>query len=150
MPNTATEYAQTFMMHRTPLLELLEKIPADQGSFTAWEGGRSITELVDHMASTTHGFGVMATGGKPERLPPSPDFPAALQRIRTVSEKAHSTIAALSEAQLTSEIQAFGGRTMPVYRLLDFLIQHEAHHKGQLWVMARMIGLEPPMFVKFE
>jgi hypothetical protein len=31
----AAEYAQAFMMHRGALLELLEKIPADQGNFAA-------------------------------------------------------------------------------------------------------------------
>lgn len=37
---------------------------------------------------------------------------------------------------------------MPLYGLIDFMVQHEAHHKGQIWLMARMIGLEPAMFVK--
>jgi uncharacterized damage-inducible protein DinB len=45
-------------------------------------------------------------------------------------------------------VPAFGGREMPVTALLDMIITHEAHHKGQVWVMARMIGVKPPRFVK--
>ncbi|MFD1732035.1 DinB family protein [Deinococcus malanensis] len=28
------------------------------------------------------------------------------------------------------------------------MVSHEAHHKGQVWMMARMIGIKPPMYVK--
>jgi uncharacterized damage-inducible protein DinB len=150
MPYTGAEYAQFFMMHRAALLELLERIPADKGDFRAWEGGRTITETVDHMASTANGFVSTAAGQKPERLPPSPDFPAALERIKTVTEAARQTMAGSSDSQLATEVPTFGGRTMPLSGLAEFLVQHDAHHKGQLWVMARLIGVEPPNFVKLN
>ncbi|MER3483610.1 MAG: DinB family protein [Meiothermus sp.] len=146
MPYTAAEYARS-LMHRTALLELLGKIPADKGDFKAWEGGRTITETVDHLASTANGLVATAAGQKPERLPPSPDFPAALERLQAVTETMRQTLAGLSEAQLATEVPALG-RTMPLHGLAEFLIQHDAHHKGQLWLTARLIGVEPPMFVK--
>ncbi len=37
---------------------------------------------------------------------------------------------------------------MPVGVLLEMLNTHEAHHKGQVWMMARMIGVQPPRYIK--
>ena len=54
----------------------------------------------------------------------------------------------LTDEHLSSIVEAFGGRKMPASALADFMIAHEAHHKGQVWVMARMTGVQPPMFVK--
>ena len=59
-----------------------------------------------------------------------------------------ASISALSTEDLSRRVTAFGGRELPISALLDMVIAHEAHHKGQVWLMARMIGIKPPMFVK--
>jgi uncharacterized damage-inducible protein DinB len=33
-------------------------------------------------------------------------------------------------------------------RVCDLIDHHEVHHKGQIWMAARMIGLEVPNWVK--
>lgn len=93
MLNTAAEYARAFMMHQGALLELLEKIPADQAEFAPWEGGRTFTQLTDHLASTSNGLVATIAGQKPERLAPSPDFPAALERIKTLTPPVQQALA---------------------------------------------------------
>jgi uncharacterized damage-inducible protein DinB len=40
------------------------------------------------------------------------------------------------------------GETRKVYQWLDFVREHEIHHKGQLWMAARMLGIEPPCYIK--
>ena len=62
-------------------------------------------------------------------------------------DHAATLLEGMSEETLNRVIPAFGTQ-MPIAGMVDFLIAHEAHHKGQIWMMSRMIGLEPPMFVK--
>ena len=49
MAYPANEYAQLFLSHREPLLELLTKIPNDKSDFTIYPGGLSITAQVDQL-----------------------------------------------------------------------------------------------------
>jgi uncharacterized damage-inducible protein DinB len=147
MPYTGTEYARAFAMHRTPLIGLLEKLPEDKASFSAWDGGMSFQRLSDHLSASMERLGMMMSGQTPTKPEPSADWHAALERLRASTEATRAHFAALTPDQLAATVTGFGGREMPVYALVDGAIQHLAHHKGQLWMMARMNGLEPPMFM---
>jgi uncharacterized damage-inducible protein DinB len=141
-------YAQTFMMHRGALIDLLEMVPADKGDFAAWDGGMSFHKLADHLSGSTNRIPAMVNGLAPGKPEPSTDFAAAKAGMKASTENARAFLVGLSDEQLSSVIEAFGGNKMPVSVLVEFLISHEAHHKGQAWMMARMIGIEPPRFVK--
>lgn len=68
-------------------------------------------------------------------------------RLRANTEALSAKISALSEHDLLQELTVFGGARWPAYRLIDFHREHEVHHKGQLWLMAREAGVEPPFFM---
>ena len=141
-------YAMTFMMHRGALLDLLEMIPEDKGDFAAWDGGMSFHKLTDHLSASTIRISAMLAGQAPGKPEPSTDFAAAKERMKTSAESARASVSALQDEQLSTVIEAFGGWKMPMSGLVEFMISHEAHHKGQVWMMARMIGVQPPMFVR--
>jgi uncharacterized damage-inducible protein DinB len=148
MSNTAQNYARIFAMHRGALISLLETIPHEKASFQAWEGGMNFHRLSDHLSGSGERIGAMLAGQTPTKPEPTADWSSAIERLRTNTQTLQSAIGAMSDEQLSTVIEAFGGQKMPVSSLIDFAIQHEAHHKGQVWMMSRMIGLEPPMFVK--
>ena len=148
MPNTGQSHAAAFMMHRGALLELLDQLPDDRGDFAAWEGGMSFQQLTDHLAGSSERTLAMLRGETPQRPEPSADFSSAKQRLRDNAATVQQALSNLSDDQLGTVIEAFGGRKMPLSTLLEFLTNHEAHHKGQVWLMARMVGVTPPMFVK--
>ena len=37
---------------------------------------------------------------------------------------------------------------MPLTQFAELLIMYEAHHKGQVWLMARPVGVKPPFFMQ--
>ncbi len=149
MPYSSQEYAQALQMHRAPLLELLGQIPEDKATFAAWDGGKNFLELTNHLTATNVRLIAMMAGEKPISPEPATDFTAARVALATAGTNLTDTISQLSSEQLGTVVEAFGGMKLPVYKLLDFAREHEAHHKGQLWTMARMVGVQPPMFVKF-
>jgi uncharacterized damage-inducible protein DinB len=149
MPYSAKEYTQAFQFHRAPLLELLAQIPADKSSFAAWDGGKNFLELTNHITATNVRLIAMMAGEKPVSPAPASDFDAARAALEVAGTNFTDVVSQLSSEQLETVVEAFGGMKLPIYKLLDFAREHEAHHKGQLWTMARMVGVQPPMFVKF-
>ncbi|WP_019587390.1 DinB family protein [Deinococcus apachensis] len=152
MPIPASEiYARTFQSHRSALMDLYAQLPDEQGGFSAWEGGMSFIGLADHLAGSSQMFSSMIAGQAPARPAPgggSTTLQEARDRLAATTESAAEAMRALTPEDLARRVPAFGGREMPVSALLDALIAHEAHHKGQIWMMARMVGVKPPMFVK--
>ncbi len=145
---TGKNYARSFAMHRAALIELLEKIPTEQAGFKAWDGGMDFVKLADHLSGSSVRMGKTMQGIKPDPIEPSSDLSAAIERLKTNLTDTQAMLGGMTDETLQKVVPAFGGREMPVSVLVDFLIQHEAHHKGQIWMMARMIGVEPQMFVK--
>ncbi|EYB66994.1 DinB family protein [Deinococcus phoenicis] len=148
--NAVARYADVFRMHRAALIACYELLPDEQGTFAAWEGGMSLIGIADHLAGSSQRLLGMLGEEAPAPLldvSGSADLPSARSRLQESTENALLALRALNEEDLGRHVQAFG-REMPVAALLDFLIQHEAHHKGQVWMMARMVGVKPPMFVK--
>ena len=148
MASTGTDYATLFASHRDPLTSLLEKLPADQSEFKAWEEGMSFKRLTDHLSASTMRFGFMLQGQQPPKFEPTADWQAALERLRDSTKSAQAMMGALTPETLARSVPAFGGQPMPINVMMDFMVAHEAHHKGQVWMMSRMIGVEPPMFMK--
>ena len=46
--------------------------------------------------------------------------------------------------------KAFGQWEMPVYSLIQYVIDNEVHHRGQGYVYLRALGIEPPPFYERE
>ncbi len=134
-------------MHRNALISVLERVPADSADFKAWEGGMSFVRLTDHLSGSILRLNAMLQGETPVKIEPSNDWNAALERMKSSTPTAAALLEGLTEETLNRVIPVFGTQ-MPIRGMIDFLISHETHHKGQIWMMARMIGLEPPMFVK--
>ncbi|MFC4637824.1 DinB family protein [Deinococcus hohokamensis] len=147
MTYTGEEYAMQFQRHRSTLLELLGHIPESKANFVAWDGGMSILQTADHLLSTGAGVVDMLSGGTWEKQPSSPSLAEATDRLRQNTTSVSEKLMAMTQDDLNRELTVFGGARWPAYRLVDFHREHEVHHKGQLWVMARMAGLQPPFFI---
>jgi uncharacterized damage-inducible protein DinB len=142
----AIEYKQAFLNHREPLLEMLEMIPADQSEFKIYAGGLSIFQQVDQL----FGFDAAVLGaltGTEVASQASPNLAAAKARLRQHTNTIASSLVAMTSEQLEASLE-IEGETRKVYQWLDFVREHEIHHKGQLWMAARMLGIEPPYYIK--
>jgi len=148
MPRTGPEYAQNFMAHRSALLELLEHVPIDQGDFAAWEGAMTFKGLLDHLNGSSSRMRSLMLGQKPEPVQPSASFAEAKAVMKSSAPEIQGFLSSLTDEELSRTVPAFGGMQMPISALTAGMLEHEIHHKGQLWMMARMIGVQPPMFAK--
>lgn len=142
-------YAAAFQMHRAALQDLYAALPDDRGDFKAWEGGMSFVGLADHLSASSARLPAMLRGEKPALAAAgSADLAEARQRLADNAEQTVQMLAGMGDEDFNRCILAFGGREMPIGALMDFIVNHEAHHKGQAWLMARMLDIQPPFFVK--
>ena len=150
--NKVTKMKNLWLTHRNVLEELLQHIHDEHLHFKPWAGAMSLSELALHVASSNDAFvTVVKTGGKLE----IPDIPECAtmddvrKTVRDFTEKTQSTYESLTEADLEAESpiphpKLQGKREV----LLTTVYEHEIHHKGQLFVYARMIGADSLPFFR--
>lgn len=115
-------------------------------------GKRSISDTLRHVAYVEHYIiekVILDESPKtylPGSLFPSEDYPtydAVMELMHKVHEKTISTYEKLTPADLKKEIPAFR-RMLTIERLLWSIVQEEAHHRGQIYMMLRMQDIPPP------
>jgi len=156
----AKELAAAFRTVRGNTLKIAGEIPAERYGFVAAEGTRSVGQLLAHIAyghkiadeihrvrhvSTLVGFdfgGLVARIAADEaKLADKAQILSALERE---GEAFASWLGSLSDAFLAERVENFdksGSRSR-----LEMLLspkEHEMHHRGQLMLMQRLLGLVP-------
>ncbi|WP_316568873.1 DinB family protein [Neobacillus sp. YIM B06451] len=138
------------MQHRNVLENLLELIDDKYIDFKPWEDAMTLGELALHVAGWNYSFVSLV---KTEEIVP-PDIPECktIEEIRKVvksfTEKTKNTYELLTDADL----EAVNSSSHPKLkgqkrRYLVAMYDHEIHHKGQLFLYARMVGVkEVPFF----
>jgi uncharacterized damage-inducible protein DinB len=155
------EFAEAFRKVRKNTIQIAEEIPEDKYDFRASPESRSIGQTLAHMAAATT-FPTMLHG---ERIPIEKiDFAeymknvgaeeATLQtkaqivsRLKESGEKFAAMLESLKDDAFFGEVITFRpGAEPPSRTRFDMLLaakEHEMHHRAQLMVMQRMLGLVP-------
>jgi uncharacterized damage-inducible protein DinB len=158
------ELAESFRTVRKNTLAIAQDIPEDKYDFRPMPETRSVRELLAHIA-LSNGFQKKIHAEERRKNLDGFDFPALMKRL-TAEEKAPRTKAQLIEL-LTTDGEAwakwmeglddnFLGEvvtmpptgTPPSRTRFDMLLsvkEHEMHHRGQLMLIERLVGIVPHM-----
>lgn len=100
--------------------------------------GRSIAAIVAHMQGVRRTFARMG-GAQPG--PPALDRRTVTQaQARKALERSTDDLARLFECAFQSRQARVKGMPRRVIDMLTYLIQHDAHHRGQICMVARDLG----------
>ena len=156
-----TDLAFSFRQVRNNTIQIAEDIPEAKYSFRAAPDTRSIGQLLAHIAigpgiqMHIHGskvgdlkavnFGelmqkAMAEEAKPRTKAETVAF------LKSEGEKVASYLEGLSDALLAEPVAQMPGAqpaTKTRFEMLMSMKEHEMHHRGQLMLLQRMIGLVP-------
>lgn len=146
------KFAKLFLSHRTVVEDILQKVPDDKFDLKPWPGALSLGELAVHMADSAQRFAGWVKSGSAEKFESLTDWTP--DAVRTyVHERTEQTVEAMKSTSdeameaLVQTKQLFGV-DLPGKVLLNSMRDHEIHHKGQLFVYARMAGVEEmPFFI---
>jgi uncharacterized damage-inducible protein DinB len=158
----AKELARSFSAVRNNTITIAKEIPEEKYGFRPAEGCRSIAETLVHIAvmtrvpeqihaverrSTLAGFDFFAVMGKLQAELKAPRTKAqVLELLRTEGEKYTKILEGASEAFLGEQVEYPEGMEPRVKSRFEMLIapkEHEMHHRGQLMVAERMLGITP-------
>jgi len=127
-------------------LRLIKVAPDDRYDWKPTDSAMTLGELVNHLYQSDLGFAdALATGAYPS-APPSFTNTAELVAAYSASHAAGVEKVRAIPAEAGEEtIAPFGPKSaMPRQALLAIALEHEIHHRGQLYVYLRMLGCEVP------
>lgn len=156
------EMAESFRTVRKNTIQVAQDIPDDKYGFRAADGVMTVAEMLAHLASSTHwayqlhfveqstavsmaDFSRYMVEGKAltASLKTKAEIIAALE---SHGREFAARIEAMTEAQLAEQV-AFPPPVQPANRsrfeMLLSVKEHEMHHRGQLMLIERMLGIVP-------
>jgi uncharacterized damage-inducible protein DinB len=158
MSSLTTDQA-TFMLHTLgrPALRaehgmttaVIAAIPPGHGDYRPHPASRSAFELAWHIVSAEIKYlQAIATGVFPHDLPSAPDqvrlTTDVLAWYREQFEPAMKRLETVTGDELLRTIDFYGLRTFPAIGLLQLILNHTIHHRGQLSTYLRPIGARVP------
>jgi uncharacterized damage-inducible protein DinB len=156
------QLAASFRTVRKNTLAIASDIPEDKYDFRPAPDTRSVGEQLAHIA-LSYNFHYQINAKERRTSMEGFDFPALMQQMRTEEKtprskeqtmellRTHGEIWAgwlegLDESFLAESIQMPAGVTPPSRTRFDMLLsvkEHEMHHRGQLMLTERIIGIVP-------
>jgi uncharacterized damage-inducible protein DinB len=161
-PYGPKEMADSFRTVRKNTILVAQDIPEEKYDYRATDGVMSVAEMLAHLAASTYwaeqlhfveqknevvmeDFGRYMAGGKAigDSLKTKAEIIAALE---TRGKEFVARLEAMTDAQLAERV-SFPPPVQPASRsrfeMLLSVKEHEMHHRGQLMLIERMLGIIP-------
>lgn len=127
--------------------KILVLTPNDKYDWKPAETSMPLGELANHFWVAEWGLAEAAFTGKFPLDRPEPY--KTTDELIAAFDKAHdelvAKVSAMTPEQLEEEVAPFGPeKKMTRMALLNFMTEHEVHHRGQLYVYLRILGCELP------
>ena len=162
----AKQLANSFRTVRKNTIQIAEDIPESQYGFVPAEGTRSVAQTLVHIGTMTPVWQDVH-GAKPLTNMEDYDFLAVfseleaqekkkrskaeiLDLLRTEGERFAAFLEGISDETLSQQITESSGE--PTKSRLEALLsakEHEMHHRGQLMLIERMLGIVPHITEKY-
>lgn len=150
MSQESQQQFERWHRHRKVLLPLLQDVENEHLDYKPWENAYTLGALAVHIAASSDMFLRSILNGS--FSPPSISTQyETIEDIRSIvqasTESCTTLFAELSDSHLEQPLD-FNGFVAPGQVWLNNMVDHEIHHKGQLFTYVRSIGIEKvPFFI---
>lgn len=155
---SVSEFIKYWRGFRRRTRRTLAAFPKDAGPWRPTEGAFCVADLTRHLGRAERDFFVARVCGVPPRVAVGseaalgrggdPDLPGALAELDAVHEESCAMLADLEKREgpeaLQRRVTTPMGAEITAWKLLRAMCEHEAHHRGQLALYLRMLGVDPP------
>ncbi|MFN7927596.1 MAG: DinB family protein [Blastocatellia bacterium] len=128
--------------------KIMKAAPNDKYDWKPADTAMPLGELMNHLYVAESLFidSAMTGGFKGEDLPkPINDTDELIAAFDKLHQEGVAKIASLTPEQMNEIVAPFGpDKAMPRSFLMNVMLEHEIHHRGQLYTYLRILGCECP------
>ena len=149
---TIQPFLDYFERVRERTMRLVKCIPPDKLEWTCREGKFTLGDLARHIAVVErYLFAESVKGGKNSYPGCGRELADGYENVLRFMERMHAESMAIfsrvTDEELKKKVFAADGSTMSMWKLLRSMIEHEAHHRGEMYVYLGMLGVAvPPLY----
>jgi uncharacterized damage-inducible protein DinB len=127
-------------------------IPPDKLEWTYRAGTFTLGDLVRHLATIERYMYAETVAGRPSCYAGcgrelADGYDAVLEYFDRLDAEAKEIIGRLSDADLAGKCQTPAGIPITAWKWLRAMVEHEVHHRGQIYLMLNMLEVKtPPIF----
>jgi uncharacterized damage-inducible protein DinB len=131
---------------------VVECIPPERIEWTCRAGAFTLGDLVRHLATIERYMYAETVAGHPSRYQGcgrdlADGYDAVLAYFDRLDVEAKAIIGALSDADLERKCQTPAGTAITTWKWLRAMCEHEAHHRGQIYLMLNLLEVPtPPLY----
>ena len=137
---------------RQRTLRVIERIPPDKIDWRYREGKWTLGDLVRHIAAIERDLWGEVVQGRPTRYAGcGPDLADGYEEVLKYFNRMHvesvAIFGGLSADDLQAKCTTPAGVEMTTWKWLRALVEHEIHHRGQIYIYLGMLDEEtPPLY----
>lgn len=149
---TVGPFLEYYEKIRQRTTKVIDCIPPERLDWTYREGKFTFADLIRHLAATERYMYAENAQRKPSRYPGcGKDLADGYESVRGFLDRMHAESIAifrgLSDADLAGRCTTPGGTEITIWKWLRAMVEHEIHHRGQMYLYLSMLGVpSPPIF----
>jgi uncharacterized damage-inducible protein DinB len=151
-PSESAELVRYIDRIRERTMRVAACIPADRIDWAPAPGKFSFGDLLRHLGAIERWMFAENAQRRPSSYPGhgrelAGDLDSCLDYMRRMHAESMAIFATLDDDALREKCMTPGGAELRIGKWLRSMIEHEVHHRGQLYLMLSMLGVEtPPLY----
>lgn len=144
-----SEFVSYFDKVRERTLRVVACVPPDRIDWTYKEGKFTLGDVMRHLASIERWMFAENAMKRPSKYPGhgrelADGYDAIVDYMKRMHEESISIFRSLSDADLEQKTMTPGGVELRIGKWLRSMIEHEVHHRGQIYMYLGMLDVPTP------
>lgn len=137
---------------RSRTMRIVRCIPPEKIDWAYKAGKFTFADLIRHIAAIERYMYAETVCGRPSRYPGcdaslADGYDGVVSFMQKLHEESLEIFSSLSTDDLRGKCTTPMGTPITTWKWLRALIEHEVHHRGQIYLMLGMLGVEtPPLY----
>lgn len=149
---SVTSFLDYYRRIRQRTSRVIAVVPPEQMEFAYMPGKFTIGDQIRHIAAMERYMFAETVAGRPSAYHGcgrelADGYEAVVQYCNTRHQESLEIFTALSDEELQRSCTTPGDAQMPVWKWLRAMVEHEIHHRAQLYLYLNMLEVQtPPIF----